>query len=44
MTPEEIFPIVTYGVFPAWLLLAVAPGWEWTDRIVHRIYLSLIHI
>ena len=39
MTPELLFSICTYGVLPAWLLLAAAPRWEWTQRIVHAVWL-----
>jgi hypothetical protein len=35
MTAELIFTIATWGVLPGWLLLAVAPRWSWTDRLVH---------
>jgi Domain of unknown function (DUF4281) len=39
MNPELIFKLCSVGVVPAWLLLALAPGWQWTDRIVHRIWI-----
>jgi len=39
MSPEMLFLICNYGVLPAWLLLAVAPRWKWTQRIVHRIWI-----
>lgn len=32
---ELVFSIANYGVIPAWLLLALAPRWRWTARIVH---------
>ena len=35
MTPETVFLICNNAVIPAWLLLAVAPTWVWTQRIVH---------
>ena len=42
MTPELMFAICNYGVLPAWLLLAVAPGWAWTGRIVHAIWIPVL--
>jgi hypothetical protein len=39
MNPEIVFQICNMAVLPAWLLLAVAPGWEWTRRIVHAIWI-----
>jgi hypothetical protein len=35
MTPDLMFTICNNAVIPAWLLLAVAPRWQWTQRIVH---------
>ena len=29
--------VANCSVMPAWLLLAVAPRWEWTRRIVHSL-------
>lgn len=37
MRDETIFQVVNYGVVPAWLLLAAAPRWRWTDRLVHSV-------
>jgi hypothetical protein len=34
-TLDAIFLALNYSVVPAWLLLALAPRWKWTDRIVH---------
>jgi hypothetical protein len=28
-------------VIPAWILLAVAPSWSWTQRIVHQIWIPI---
>ena len=39
MSAELLFSICNNGVLPAWLLLAVAPGWSWTQRIVHAIWI-----
>jgi len=41
MSPDAIFLVCNYGVMPAWLLLLVAPGWDWTDRIVHRVWIPV---
>ena len=32
---DTLFAVCNAAVVPAWLLLAVAPGWIWTRRIVH---------
>ena len=42
MNPESVFLICNYGVLPAWLLLLAAPGWEWTQRIVHAIWIPVV--
>jgi hypothetical protein len=42
MTPELIFNVCNYGVLPAWVLLAVAPGWVWTQRIIDQIWLPML--
>ncbi len=42
MSPETLFALCNSGVLPAWLLLAVAPGWIWTQRIVHAIWIPLL--
>jgi hypothetical protein len=51
MTPEVIIPalnidtlflICNYSVLPAWLLLAVLPGWSWTQKIVHTGFIPLL--
>jgi len=39
VTPELIFLICNNGVIPAWLLLAFAPSWSWTQRIVHQVWI-----
>jgi hypothetical protein len=35
MTPERWFELANYSVMPAWALLALAPRWSWTQRLVH---------
>jgi hypothetical protein len=42
MTPDTVFLVCNNGVIPAWLLLAVAPGWRWTERIVHAAWIPLL--
>lgn len=42
MTPESLFAVCNYGVLPAWILLAVAPTWTWTRRIVHGIWIPIL--
>jgi hypothetical protein len=32
-----MFSICSTLVMPFWLLLIVAPGWEWTQRLVHSV-------
>lgn len=39
MDAETLFLICNNAVMPAWLLLAVAPGWIWTQRLVHAIWI-----
>jgi hypothetical protein len=38
MTLDTLFLLANASVMPAWLLLAVAPGWEGTRRIVHTLH------
>ncbi len=42
MAPETLFLICNYGILPAWLLLAVAPSWSWTQRLVHGVWIPLV--
>lgn len=42
MTPDLVFAICNYGVLPAWLLLALAPGWRGTQWVVHAVFLPLL--
>ena len=39
MSAETLFLVCNNGVLPAWLLLALAPSWIWTQRLVHAIWL-----
>ena len=42
LTNNDIFLICTYGVIPAWILLAVLPHWSWTNHIVHSIVIPIL--
>jgi hypothetical protein len=42
MSPDLVFTICNNAVLPAWLMLAVAPGWIWTQRVVHAIWIPLL--
>ena len=42
MTLDTLFLICNTAVMPAWLLLALAPGWAWTDRLVHRLWIPVL--
>lgn len=35
MPLEMLFKAANYTVIPFWLLLALAPRWSWTQRLVH---------
>jgi hypothetical protein len=37
MSDEQLFLFANFSVLPAWLLLAVAPRWVWTQRLVHSL-------
>ena len=42
MTPETFFTICNTAVLPAWLLLALAPGWKWTHHLVHSAWIPML--
>ena len=42
MTPETLFTICNTAVLPAWLLLALAPGWKWTHHLVHSAWIPML--
>jgi hypothetical protein len=42
MTPDVVFSICSAAVMPAWLLLVVAPGAVWTQRLVHSVLVPLL--
>jgi len=35
MPLEMLFKAASYALMPFWLLLLVAPRWQWTQRLVH---------
>jgi hypothetical protein len=39
---DLVFLVLNYSVLPAWVLLAVAPRWRWTQRIVHSALIPLV--
>ncbi len=42
MDPSLVFLICNTGVLPFWLLLAVAPHWIWTQRLVHSVLVPVL--
>lgn len=42
MTADTLFSLANNLVLPAWLLLIVAPGWSWTQRLVHAAWIPLL--
>lgn len=42
LTHSDVFLICSFGVLPAWILLAVLPHWAWTDRLVHSVVIPVI--
>jgi hypothetical protein len=42
MSLESVFLICNFAVMPAWLLLLVAPGWVWTQRLVHSLLIPIL--
>jgi len=38
MEPELVFSILSVSVLPAWILLILAPGWSWTNRLIHSVW------
>ncbi len=41
-SPEALFSFVSTLVVPGWLLLAFAPRWRWTERLLGSAALSLL--
>ena len=42
MTADSLFALANNLVLPAWLLLVIAPGWEWTQRLVHAAWIPML--
>ncbi len=42
MDLDLVFLVLNYSVVPAWLLLAFAPRWKWTARVVHSGFVPLL--
>ena len=42
MNPETVFVVCNTGVLPFWALLAVAPRWPWTQRLVHALWVPCV--
>jgi hypothetical protein len=42
MTNDTLFSIASTAVLPGWLLLAVAPRWRWSARIVAGVLLPCL--
>jgi hypothetical protein len=42
MTTDLLFSICNTSVLPAWILLAFAPTWKWTQRLVHSALIPLL--
>jgi hypothetical protein len=42
VTLETMFSICNSGVLPAWLLLAFAPNWSFTQKLVHQIWIPIL--
>ena len=45
MSDEQFFQLANAAVMPAWALLALAPRWVWTRRLVHSaLYPALLGV
>ncbi|MCP4007491.1 MAG: DUF4281 domain-containing protein [bacterium] len=42
MSADQLFLICNYGILPAWCLLIFAPRWEWTQRLVHAVWVPVL--
>ena len=43
MNLDTLFSLANAGVLPFWLLLVVAPRWEWTQRLVHSVVVPVFY-
>ena len=41
MSPDLLFKIANLAVLPAWLLIAIAPRWVWTERLVFHAWVPI---
>ncbi|WP_323762054.1 ABA4-like family protein [Maricaulis sp.] len=41
MNYETLYSVINLAVMPAWALLILAPGWVWTQRLVHSALVPL---
>lgn len=39
MSPDFLFLLCNNGILPAWLLLVFAPSWNWTERLIHAVWI-----
>lgn len=45
MEPDFLFTAFNRAVLPAWLLLIIAPGWHWTQKLIFSVWIpSLIAV
>lgn len=42
MDPSALFQVVNTGILPAWALLAFAPRWRWTQKLIHGIWIPFL--
>ena len=42
MSADTLFTLANISIVPFWLLLAFAPYWRWTDRLVHTFILPQV--
>lgn len=42
MDPSVLFQLCNTAVMPFWALLVLAPGWEWTQRLVHSVLVPAV--
>lgn len=44
MSADALFRVANLSVLPAWLLLAILPGWRWTQRLVFGLVIGLLSV
>lgn len=40
---ELVYLLSNLILLPAWLLLILAPGWRWTERVVHSVWIPVLY-